>query len=163
MRRSSRFVAAVLSAAALAACDTAAPATTGPPTAGPEHNAGDVAFVEALIPHHRAGIALAEAVAEQPGHRVLAEAVISTERDEITRMTGWLATWGVTFSPVARTVARTSVPKGDPATALAAHQEEAITIAQKEQAQGSNPAALAFAKQVIESRTAEASELRTSQ
>jgi uncharacterized protein (DUF305 family) len=159
MRRSSRLVAVILCAAALAACDSAAPAPTAPPSAGPEHNAGDVAFVEALIPHHRAGIALAEQVAKQPGHQVLAEAIVSTERDEITRMTGWLGIWGVTTAPASVP----AVPKGDPVQALAAHQEEAIALAQKEQAQGSNQAALAFAKQVIESRTAEASELRSAQ
>jgi len=139
-------------AALLTACQQAAPA---PLTAGPEHNAGDVAFVEALIPHHRAGIALAEEVARQPGHQVLAEAVITTERDEITRMTGWLKIWGVTAAP-APTIA---LPEGDPVKALAAHQEEAITLAQTEQAQGSNQAALDFARQIIESRTAEASQL----
>jgi uncharacterized protein (DUF305 family) len=157
MRRSSSLVAAILCAAALAACDTAAPAASGPPSAGPEHNAGDIAFVEALIPHHRAGIELARQVAEQPDHRVLAEAIISTEQDEITRMTGWLVIWGATPS----TGSEKPLPKGDPVKALAAHQEEAIALAQTEQAQGSNPAALDFAKQVIESRTAEASGLRS--
>ncbi|MEV6846213.1 DUF305 domain-containing protein [Actinoplanes sp. NPDC051411] len=156
MRRSSSFVAAILCAAALAACDTAAPAASGPPPAGPEHNAADVAFVEALIPHHQAGIELAQRVAEQPDHRVLAEAIISTERDEITRMTGWLTLWGVTPSPKSAK----PLPTGDPVKALAAHQEEAIALAQTEQAQGSNRAALDFAKEVIESRTAEASELK---
>jgi uncharacterized protein (DUF305 family) len=156
MRRSSRLVAALLGAASLAACQSAAPA---PPTAGPEHNAGDVAFVEALIPHHRAGIELAEQVAEQPDRQVLADAIISTERDEISRMTGWLTTWGVTLSPAPKTAAG----KDDPVKALAAHQEEAVALAQKEQAQGSNRAALAFAKQIIESRTAEAAELRSAQ
>jgi uncharacterized protein (DUF305 family) len=124
-------------------------------SAGPRHNAADVAFVEALIPHHRAGIELARRVAEQPGHRVLAEAIISTEQDEITRMTGWLATWGVTAAPASTR----ALPKGDAVKLLAAHQQEAIPLAQKEQAQGSNPAALAYAEQVIESRTAEAAEL----
>lgn len=157
MRRSSRLVVAILCAAALAACDTAAPAASGPPSAGPEHNAGDVAFVEALIPHHRAGIALAELAAKQPGHEVLAEAIISTEQDEITRMTGWLKVWGV----VPAYKSDGPAPKGDPVTALAAHQEQAIALAQKEQAQGSNAAALDFAKQIIESRTAEAAQLRS--
>jgi uncharacterized protein (DUF305 family) len=152
MRRSSRFVAAILCAAALAACDTAAPAT---PTVLPEHNDADVAFVEALIPHHQVGISLAREVAKEPDHRVLAEAIISTEQDEITRMTGWLAVWGV--SAPGRSTPPT--PKGDPVKALAAHQREAVTLAQREQAQGGNRAALDYARQVIESRTAEVSEL----
>jgi uncharacterized protein (DUF305 family) len=170
MRRSSSLVAALIALGApaglgsLAACggasepggpDAAAPVVTL--AAGPQHNAADVAFVEALIPHHRAGIALAEAVAQRPRTHVLAEAIISTEKDEVTRMTGWLTTWGVT---AARGSATPATPGGDPVQALAAHQEQAVTLAQKEQAQGSNPTALAFAKQVIESRTAEADQLR---
>jgi uncharacterized protein (DUF305 family) len=155
MRRSSRLVAAILCAAALTACDTVATAPATTLTAGPEHNDADVAFVEALIPHHRAGILLAQEVAKQPDHQVLAEAIISTERDEITRLTGWLALWGVTIAPEPTA----KPPKGDPVKALAAHQEEAVTLAQREQAQGSNRAALDYAKQVIESRTAEASQL----
>jgi len=157
MRRTSSFVAVILVAATLAGCDDAAPATPLSPAAGPEHNAADIAFAEALIPHHRTGIALAEAVARRPEHRVLAEAIISTERDEINRMTGWLALWGVTAAPAATP----KTPGGDPVAALAAHQQEAVAIAQKEQAQGSNRAALDFARQVIESRTAETTELRS--
>lgn len=171
MRRSSRLVAALVCAGVLSGCGAAGdiPDTT-PISAGPEHNAADVAFVEALIPHHRAGIKLAQEVARQPDRQVLAEAIITTEQDEITRMTGWLAIWGVTAAstapastvPPSTAPASASAPAGDPVKALAAHQEEAIPLAQKEQAQGSNAAALAFAKQVIESRTAEASELRAS-
>jgi uncharacterized protein (DUF305 family) len=173
MRRSSRLVAALVCAGGLAGCGAAADIPdTAPISAGPEHNAADVAFVVGLIPHHRAGIELAQEVAKQPDRQVLAEAIITTEQDEITRMTGWLATWGVTAVPPSTAPASTvpastvpasaSAPAGDPVKALAAHQEEAIPLAQKEQAQGSNAAALAFAKQVIESRTAEASELRAS-
>ena len=45
-------------------------------------------------------------------------------------------------------------------TSLIAQQEKAVTLAQREQGQGSNRTALEFAKQVIESRTAEIAELR---
>ena len=143
-------------AGVLAGCGGHTGEDAGPPAMTAGHNAGDVAFVEALIPHHEAGIKLAQAVAKRPETQVLAEAIISTQRDEVTRMTGWLAKWGVT----AALPSVPATPKGDPVKALAAHQEEAVTLAQREQAQGSNPTALAFAKQVIESRTAEASELR---
>jgi len=49
----------------------------------------------------------------------------------------------------------------DPIRALIAHQEEAIRLAQQEQANGANPAALAFARQIIESRAEEIAQLRT--
>jgi uncharacterized protein (DUF305 family) len=116
-----------------------------------------VAFVRALIPHHRAGIALASAAAaEDPGARTLAEAIIVTQQDEVVRMTDWLRIWGV--APPAS--AAPSMPGGDPVRALIAHQDEAVKIAQQEQANGVNLTALDFAKQVIESRTAQSTQLR---
>jgi uncharacterized protein (DUF305 family) len=155
MRRSSILVVALVSG--LTACGTTTnPAPYETPAVGAAHNAADVAFVEALIPHHREGIALAAKVASRPAGHVLAEAIISTQKDEVTRMSGWLTTWGVSSPPPPPAV----LPTGDPVRALAAHQQEAVTLAQREQAQGSNPAVLAFAKQVIESRTAEADQLR---
>jgi uncharacterized protein (DUF305 family) len=156
MRRSSILIAALCSA--LAACGTTtAPAPIVTPTVGAAHNAADVTFVETLIPHHRTGIALASKVASHPATHVLAEAIISTQQDEVTRMSGWLATWGVSAQPARAPV----TPTGDPVQALATHQEEAIALAQREQAQGSNQTVLAFAQQVIESRTAEADQLRS--
>ena len=50
----------------------------------------------------------------------------------------------------------------DSIRALIAHQQEAIELAQREQAGGANPAALAFARQIIESRTEEIAQLRAS-
>jgi uncharacterized protein (DUF305 family) len=125
--------------------------------AGPRHNAADVDFVRALIPHHRGGIALAAAAARNPKARVLAEAIIVTQQDEVVRMTEWLTTWGAT--PPASTAPKP--PVGDPIQALITHQEKAVELAQQEQANGVNLSALAFAKQVIESRTGQVSELRS--
>jgi uncharacterized protein (DUF305 family) len=133
---------------------TASPATASVDAA---HNAADVAFVEALIASHRTGITLAAAAARQPRARTLAEAIIATQRDEILRMTGWLRTWGVT-APSSSSPAE--VARGNPLRALIVHQQDAVALAQREQAQGSNRTALDFAKQVIESRTAETDQLR---
>jgi uncharacterized protein (DUF305 family) len=144
-----------------AGCGTGAPPPTGSATTTPavsaDHDAGDVAFVRGLIAHHRQGIALAAATAAKyPAARTMAEAIIVTQQDEVVRMTGWLKTWGATAPPSA---APAPAP-GDPLRALIAHQEQAVTLAQQEQAQGANPAALAFAKQVIESRTGQVTQLR---
>jgi uncharacterized protein (DUF305 family) len=174
MRRALTVLTAVL---ALAGCGTATPQGSGtaPPAtaaAGTEHDAADVAFVRALIPHHRDGIALASAAARLPQARVLAEAIIATQQDEIVRMRSWLAGWGVPASPppiasTSRAASTSASPASrasadsaeDAVRALIAHQEEAVRLAQEEQAKGANRAALAFARQVIESRTAEATEL----
>jgi uncharacterized protein (DUF305 family) len=126
-------------------------------SAGSRRSAADVEFVRALLPHHQEGIALARAVAKQPEARVLAQAIIATQQDEVVRMTGWLKDWGETAPPSASP----APSNGDAIRALIAHQEEAIKLAQQEQANGTNPTALSFARQVIESRAGEVSQLRT--
>jgi uncharacterized protein (DUF305 family) len=137
-----------------------APAVSAADTsgAGSRHASADVAFVRALIPHHREGIALASEVARQPAARTLAEAIIVTEQDEVVRMGGWLREWSAAAPPSA---APSSPSARDPLRALIAHQQEAISLAQREQANGTNPAALAFARQIVESRTEEIAQLRT--
>ncbi|WP_213004229.1 DUF305 domain-containing protein [Paractinoplanes toevensis] len=169
MRRVSIVLVATLIAAG---CGSPSPAAPTPPriaapatadTLGPgaRHNAADVEFVSALIPHHREGIALAGAAAKTPEVRTLAEAIIVTQQDEVVRMTDWLRTWGAT--PPAATPPAAASPSpagGDPVRTLIAHQEEAVTLAQREQANGTNPAALAFARQIVESRTAQIDQLR---
>ena len=158
MRRVSMVLAVLL---LLGGCGSGAPApvasaadTSG---AGSRHGSADVAFVQALIPHHRQGIVLASAVARQPAARTLAEAIIVTQHDEVVRMSGWLREWSGTVPPSAAP----SPAAKDPIRALIAHQEEAIRLAQQEQANGVNPAALAFARQIIESRAEEIAQLRT--
>lgn len=128
------------------------------PGAGTRHNAADVAFAQALIPHHREGIALASAAAAtHPAAQTLAEAIIATQQDEVVRMTSWLGEWGVSAPP-----SKAPAPiRGDPLKALVAHQAAAIKIAQQEQGGGTNPTALDFARQIIESRTAQIEQLTT--
>ena len=162
MRRVSIVLAAVL---LLAACGTSSPTHPAPATttadttsAGSRHTPADVDFVRALIPHHQQGIALARGAASEPGARTLAEAIIVTQQDEVVRMSGWLKDWS---EPVPESASPVTSPTNDPIRALIAHQEEAIKLAQQEQANGTNPTALSFAKQVIESRAAEITQLRS--
>ena len=99
-------------------------------------------------------------------------------------MSGWLREWSASAPPSTEpspTTARslTTAPATNalsPATAgpstvpsreaedairgLIAHQQGAIELAQREQAGGANPAALAFARQIVESRTEEIAQLR---
>lgn len=136
---------------------TATPAVTTTTAVSADHDAGDVAFAQGLITHHRQGIALAAATAARhPDARTMAEAIIVTQQDEVVRMTGWLTAWGAAAPPSAAP----APVAGDPLRALIAHQQQAVTLAQQEQAKGANPAALAFARQVIESRTGQVTQLR---
>ncbi|MFI5898180.1 DUF305 domain-containing protein [Actinoplanes sp. NPDC051513] len=186
MRRISILLAALLLVAGCGGAPSSpTPATTTADTsrAGSRHAAADVEFIRALILHHQDGIGLARAAAAQPPARTLAEAIIVTQQDEVVRMTGWLREWGApgpdsgspganspgAASPGADSPAASSraaapgaaSPPADPVRALIAHQEEAIKLAQQEQSNGTNPAALSFAKQVIESRAAQIEQLRT--
>jgi uncharacterized protein (DUF305 family) len=152
-------------------CGTARPAAETAPAAtaavSPEFDAADVTFVRTLIPHHREGVALARLGATKAARadvRLLAGAIVATQEDEAQRMAGWLVAWKQPPAPAA-----SAGPAGalratgfDPAflDALIAHQEGAITIAQAELAAGRNRNALAFARQVVESRTAQVDQLR---
>lgn len=56
----------------------------------------DVAFMQMMIPHHQAAIAMAELVpdrTEQDDLAELAESIIKAQTDEIDEMTDWLASW----------------------------------------------------------------------
>ena len=140
----------------LAPAPGASAAAVGKPVVDSRHAPADVAFVRALIPHHEQGIALARQVAKNPGARTLAEAIIVTQQDEVVRMTAWLTAWNEPAPPTTSA----APPAGDPVDALIAHQLEAVKLAQAEQANGTNPSALAFARQVVESRTGQIDQLR---
>jgi len=149
---------------------SAGPTTTA--AVSPDFNGADVAFVRALVPHHRQGVEIAKLGAERatrPEARVLAAAIVATQQDEATRLEGWLATWKQPPAPTAapveligtlRTAASADFDKAF-LNALIAHQNEAVTLARTEAGAGANRDALAFARQVDESRTAEVEEMRS--
>ena len=158
-------------------------ATPGPATTtavSPQFNAADVTFVRALVPQHLEGVEIARIGAQRssrPEIRMLAGAIVATQTDEAARLTGWLSTWHQPAPPTATTSGSTG--KADPAKAIAAlrampaadfdkafldlmivQQDAAVKLARAEAGAGANPNALAFARQVDESRTAEIAEMR---
>jgi uncharacterized protein (DUF305 family) len=164
------MVATAVAVLMLAGCGTAARTETpGPQTSAavsPVFNAADVAFVRALIPHHLAGMRIAEQGvqhATEPAARTLAAAILATERDEVARLQSWLVTWNQPVapqpSPGPSLAAGSSFDKAF-ANQLITHQKAAITLARTEIGAGVNRDALAYAKQVDESRTAEIEQLR---
>lgn len=159
----------------LGGCDTA----TGSQTPGPatttavssRFNAADVTFVRALIPHHLQGVQIAEIGvrrAARPETRMLAGAIVATQRDEATRLQGWLTTWKQPAAPAPapdkQIAALATVPAANFDDAfldlLIAHQDAAVKLARTETGAGANLNALAFARQVDESRTAEIQQMR---
>lgn len=161
-----RSVAALAVLLFLGGCGTAgrAPETAPAATAAvsPDFNAADVTFVRALIPHHLAGVALARAGgarATRPEVRTLTDAIVTTQQDEAQRMAGWLTTWRQPAAPSPSPTPSPSLPPAELLRALIAHQREAIGLAETETAAGRNRNAVAFARQVVESRTAEIDQL----
>lgn len=56
----------------------------------------DLAFIDAMIPHHQSAIDAAEEVRDSAAHpelRSLAEAIITAQRQEIDQMLAWRAEW----------------------------------------------------------------------
>jgi uncharacterized protein (DUF305 family) len=156
----------------LGGCGTARRTAETAPTAtaavSPDFNPADVTFVRTLIPHHRDGVAIARLGAEKATRadvRLLAGAIVVTQEDEARRMASWLTTWKQPPAPAPSTSAiaalRTAAFDKAFLDALIAHQDEAIKIAETEAAAGRNPNALAFARQVVESRTAQVDQLRS--
>jgi uncharacterized protein (DUF305 family) len=176
VRRVLALVTAVLML--LAGCGTAGGRKPpGPAPLSLEYNATDVLFVQMLIPHHRQGVEIAQlgaATATNPDVRVLASAIVATQQDEATRMAGWLHAWqqpatAASASATPRTPAkqiaglRKAAGKDfdhDFLTVLIAHQNQAIELAKTESQGGRNLNALAFAKQIQQSRDGEIKQMR---
>jgi uncharacterized protein (DUF305 family) len=150
----------------------AAPGPTATAAVPGVFNAADAAFVRALLPHHREGIEIAEVGAARTTRadvKVLAQAIVATQQDEVTRMRGWLKAWQQPEPAPAATAGGKQIAALRTASTgfdqrfldlLIAHQEQAVKLAQSEQAGGENPSALAFAKQIVQSRTAEIDQMQ---
>ena len=73
-------------------------------TAPADHNDADIAFAQAMIPHHEQAIEMAELAetrAEQGEVRELARAIKAAQGPEIEQLRQWLRQWGVTESSAA--------------------------------------------------------------
>lgn len=63
---------------------------------GKTGNALDLAFIEAMIEHHKGAVAMAEMVVNEtkrPELKAMAENIIETQNEEIITMEGWLKQW----------------------------------------------------------------------
>jgi len=170
----------------LAGCGTAREATPHGPAAtasvSPGFNATDVMFVQMIVPHHRQGIAIAEIGAERATRddiKVLASAIVATQKDEVARLEGWLRAWkqpatadpaahaahggmpGTTEKEIAK-LRRSPRAELDKALLdmLIAHQDDAVQLARFETASGQNVNAMGYAKQVDRSRSAQIKQMQ---
>lgn len=88
----------------LAGCGTGdGGATTAAESAEPRHNAADVEFATAMIPHHGQAIDMADLAlnkAKSAEVRELAEEIQRAQDPEIEKMSEWLRAWGAAVPPV---------------------------------------------------------------
>jgi uncharacterized protein (DUF305 family) len=170
-----RAAAALAMVAVLGSC--------GPPTAehaGPhrapdsqsaDHNAADVAFAQAMIPHHRQAVDMAAMVPSRstnPDVRVMATHISLDQQAEILTMTGLLAQWGEPAAAAHGEHSAMAMPgMVDGATlnqiqslsgsafdelwmtSMIDHHQGAVTMAQTEIAHGQSPDARKLAEMII--------------
>jgi Zn-dependent protease with chaperone function len=127
--------------------------------------------VRDLVEMRADDVALESLTGPEP-RRTLAAAIVATQRDEVARLQGWLRAWGQSESepasaPAPATDARVAAlaelsgPKLDAAVLdlLIYHQAAAVRLARAETGGGVNREALAFARQVDASRSAQVRQL----
>jgi len=165
---------------------TSASAASGTP-ASKTKNAADVTFVTMMIPHHNQAVEMAELAIKQasdPGIKALAPKIKAAQRPEVDRMSGWLAGWGV---PVpggsgghdmsAMGDQSGGMMSGHEMTSLGKakgsgfdrmwlqmmvrHHQGAVGSAKTEVVQGVNPESKKLAQAIIDSQSAEITEMKS--
>ena len=163
--------------------DSPSAAPAGQPSA---HNQADLAFAQAMIPHHSQALDMAKLVAGRTTNAKvidLAGRIQKAQDPEIQLMTGWLTAWGTTGMPGMTT--STSMPgmggTGAPMTAddmaklqtakgtefdtmwlqlMTQHHQGAIDMAKTELTQGSSTDAKSLAQKIIDGQQAEITEMK---
>src|SRR5215207_876513 len=98
-----RILLALAAAIVLAACNQGGQdqeQSTAPAEAAP--NDADVTFTQNMIPHHQQAIEMAKLVdsrTDRPELHKLADSIVSSQREEITQLQGWLRRWGKPLTP----------------------------------------------------------------
>lgn len=161
-----------------------APAATGDAAAA-TFNDADVEFAQGMIPHHEqavemADIALDPTVGAGPEVTDLATRVQGAQDPEIELMTAWLTGWGqpvqMDMSEGHNMADMEGMMSAEEMDALGgatgaefdrmwmemmiAHHEGAISMAEKVQAEGSNPDVIALAATIITAQQGEIDEMR---
>lgn len=172
----------------LAACGSTSSTSPGSsmPMAGQSstgammHNAGDVTFADAMIPHHQQAVQMAKLAATRASDsrvKYLAARIEAAQGPEITMMTGWLTSWGLAMPsdmtgmdgmPGMMSTADMSALTAASGTAfdkafltmMIAHHTGALTMAKTELASGSDADAKALAQSIIDGQSKEITEMK---
>jgi uncharacterized protein (DUF305 family) len=179
-----RILLALAAAFLLAACNQGGgdqEEATVPAGAAPSD--ADVTFTQNMIPHHQQAIEMAELVdghTDRPELQELADGIVTSQRQEITQMQGWLRGWGKPEMPseghgghgdteMPGTMSEADMRRLMEATGtefdlafvemMAAHQG-AIDMANAELKDGSLPEVTRLAEQIIDAQQDEIDRLK---
>ena len=163
--------------------DTSAEASSSSASQSADFNEADVTFVQGMIPHHRGALEmaqLAESRAEDPRVQDLATRIEAAQDPEIETMTGWLEDWGQPESDDMGGMDMGGMDMGgmdmdmsglEAATGaefdrmflemMIEHHRGAVEMAETEIAEGQNADAIALAREISSSQTAEIAEMET--
>ena len=153
-------------ASAVASASPSAPA-------GP-HNAADVTFAQQMVPHHQQAL---EMVKLAGGHELdpevqsLADGIERSQTEEVATMSGWLKAWSETV-PTSMSEPMKGMLSDEQMTRLrdteddrtfqaswllfmVQHHQGAIAMAQSEISDGSNPEAIALAREIVRTQEQE--------
>lgn len=161
---------------------TVTPATADEQAAA--FNDADVAFAQGMVPHHEQAVEMAE-LAVDPARKAgpdvvdLATRIEAAQGPEIELMSGWLQAWGqsdemdmsgddmgsmdgMMTEDQLETLATATESEFDRMwlEMMTAHHEGAVAMAETEQADGSNPEAVALAWEIIASQQVEIEEMQ---
>ena len=165
---------------------SSAPAGKGIPAVG-DKNKADIAFAKDMIPHHAQAVemaSMADSQATDPKVKALAAKIKGAQGPEITQMSGWLSGWGEPVPSTGDGHAMSGMSgqtdgmmSADEMTdlgkatgsgfdrmwlkAMVRHHEGAVQMAKTELAEGTNPDAKKLAQAVIDSQSAEITEMGT--
>jgi uncharacterized protein (DUF305 family) len=149
------------------------------------HNDADIAFINDMVPHHEGALAMAELAADRaasPKVKELATRIVAAQQPEIDSMQEMAKAWGVTLgqtdgghstgghSSGGSMEMDADVAALEPLTGAAfdkefltrmiEHHEGALTMAEKQLADGTNTQAKALAETIISSQRAEIAEMK---
>jgi uncharacterized protein (DUF305 family) len=161
-----------------ASASTSPPSTSAPASAA-EHNAADVTFAQAMIPHHAQAVEMSDLMLAKKdipaAVTALATRIKAAQGPEIETMTGWLTSWNEpTQMPSGHSMTglmgegdmkKLDAAQGAEAARLflkqmIAHHEGAIMMAKTESTAGKNAGAVNLSTAIVAAQEAEIQEMQ---
>ncbi|RMB57054.1 DUF305 domain-containing protein [Tessaracoccus antarcticus] len=168
---------------------TSAPSTAvaapSDPGVAAEHNDADVTFAQMMTVHHQGALEMSELAAQQatsPDVKDVAATIEAAQLPEIQLMESWLTAWGeplqasdhagmdhggMDMNGMSQEQVMTELRKGTGAdfdnqflTAMIAHHEGAVVMAEEQLRDGSNPEALDLAQRIIDAQKTEIQQMQ---